>query len=337
MFGIKHKVQKVVMDRLMRLTGDRARLIAAAEAKMMRLAIEVTNICNANCSFCAYRYMERPKCVMSNDQFAHLLQRYAEYGGGELKFTPIVGDPLVDRDLICKIKMANEIPQIRYKYIYTNLIGLDQFDVTDLLLSGIDEIYISTTIGDRDMFKRIYGVDKYDLVMRNLKMLINENAKLGGKVGIHITLRCEKPYSHVYAGADYKEIKRLHRGKIWMLDDAYDNWTGAITEEDLPKGQRFRKLGKVVEPCSLFYKGLIILANGDVGACWCRDYDGKLIVGNIYESSLDDIWTGEKMKALRQNWYNGNMPKICRNCYQYTSLTDFLLSNKSRLPAEAPV
>jgi radical SAM protein with 4Fe4S-binding SPASM domain len=298
---------------------------------MMRLAIEVTNICNANCSFCAYRYMKRRKYILSDGQFKYFLERYKEYGGGELKLTPIVGDPLVDRNLINKIKMAKRAKEIRHLYMYTNLIGLGNFNIKDFLLSGIDEIDVSTCICSREMYKRIFGVDRYDTVMHNLQLLLEQNKKLGHKVKINISLRCEKPYRVVRSSPDYKYIINLYGRHLEILDDKYDNWTGLIKLDDLPRGQRFRKLKNMSEPCSLFYKGLIIFANGDVGACWCRDVEARLIVGNIYKDLLEDIWKGERLRLIRENWMEGYIPSVCRNCYQYTPLSEFLLANKRRI------
>ena len=36
------------------------------EYRFINFGVETTNICNANCSFCGYRYMQRPK----KEQFA---------------------------------------------------------------------------------------------------------------------------------------------------------------------------------------------------------------------------------------------------------------------------
>ena len=268
--------------------------------------------------------MKRRKYIISNEQFEYFLQQYVEYGGGELKFTPIVGDPLIDKDLIGKIKMAKRMKEITHLYMFTNLVGLGNFKIRDFLLSGIDEIYVSTCICNKEMYQRIFGVDRYDIVMRNLKTLIEQNKRLGYRVKINISLRCEKPYNIVRLSADYKHITNLCGRHPEILDDRYDNWAGLIELDDLPKGQKFRKIRNMSQPCSLLYEGLIILANGDVGACWCRDLEGELIVGNIYEDSLEDIWKGEKLGSIRENWLKGNAPLICRNCYQYSSLSDFL-------------
>ena len=157
--------------------------------------------------------------------------------------------------------------------------------------------------------------DKYEDVMFNLRELVEYNRKMGYGVKINIILRCDKPYDNVISSFYYRYFKDFYNCEPRIIEN-WDNWTGLIKKEDLPLGQDFRKIVDTSKPCSLFYKGLIILANGDVGACWCRDLEGMLIVGNIYQNTLEEIWQGDKMNKLREGWWSGQIPEICKNCLQ---------------------
>ena len=84
----------------------------------------------------------------------------AQYKIGNLNFTPTVGDPLVDTQLIPKIKRARNYKQIRDIFLYTNGILLDRIGYTNLLHSGLSRLAISTFIGSRDGYKKYYGNDK---------------------------------------------------------------------------------------------------------------------------------------------------------------------------------
>lgn len=227
--------------------------------------------------------------------------------------------------------MAKNKKEIKSIDFFTNLIALKNFTISELLMSGIDELQISTCIYNRQMYKRIFGVDQYDSVLNNLKSLLTENKKLNNRVHININQICEKPYSKIFLSKDYKYLSKLYGNPIPIRDDDYDNWTGFIKKKDLPKGQRFRKIKDMREPCSQFYNGVIVLANGDVDPCWCRDVDAQLVIGNIYENTLDNIWTGENLKKLRKNWWKGNFPEVCKNCSMYASLSEFLLENGNKI------
>ena len=299
------------------------RLKGVLEQHIKSLSMEVTSICNANCQFCGYKHQKRPKEIMSNALFRYSIGQYVDVGGGRLDLTPIVGDPLVDKGLVDKIRFAKQ-KEMTYVSLFTNLIGLGSFNLRDFLSSGIDEINISTCFGGRKMYARIFGVDRYDAVMHHLDSLLQENRRLGNRVRIIIHLKGDKPYRQMTSSPEYRRICKLYGRNICHIDDQYDNWTGLVEEDDLPKHHTFRKVQNISEPCSELYNGMIIFANGDVGVCWRRDLDAKLVLGNIHESSLKEMWRGERLHTIREKWVKGIPPVVCRRCYCYSPLSRYL-------------
>jgi len=64
------------LDRLFALARypfHRDYLIARLSSTMPWLSIETTNICNANCTFCAYQYQESTTGMMSMDLFHRII------------------------------------------------------------------------------------------------------------------------------------------------------------------------------------------------------------------------------------------------------------------------
>ena len=100
-------------------------------------------------------------------------------GCRELKFTPIIGDPFLDQGFIDKIRYAKSLNWFTNIYTYTNLIGLEQSKVDDFVTSGLTALTISTCLQNRNDFKRIYGVDKFDKVMSNIFALLESNKNTG--------------------------------------------------------------------------------------------------------------------------------------------------------------
>jgi hypothetical protein len=57
-----------------------------------------------------------------------------------------------------------------------------------------------------------------------------------------------------------------------------------------------------------------ILWNGDVTFC-CDDYNGELVVGNVKEKSLLEIYEGKEFKKIRYEMERGILSrKRCQNC-----------------------
>lgn len=301
-------------------SGIKKKLFQEIEKIPLKVAVEPTNICNANCSFCAYRYSTRKKAVMDSDVYKEVLKQIIDFGCRELKFTPIIGDPFTDLEFIQKIKYARLLNWFNVIYTYTNLIGLEPDKVDDFVTSGLTNLIISTCLQDRESFKRIFGVDKFDKVINNIITLLESNKKHGFPIDIAISLRHDKDFN-LANNTHYRKILKF-KPKVVVLNDNYDNWGGLIKLQDLPKGQLFRRERNKKDPCAQLYNGFIITSSGEVGICWCRDFNLDLKIGNIYQNNLREIWEGDKLRNLRKDWLEGKLPKLCINCLEYTSVLE---------------
>mgnify|MGYP001814709793 CR=1 FL=1 len=71
---------------------------------------------------------------------------------------------------------------------------------------------------------------------------------------------------------------------------------------------------KCYRPLTLMY----VTANGNVLPCCISpfatvDYD-SIILGNVFENSLEEIWTGSKYENFRKQHQTATPPKSCRGC-----------------------
>ncbi len=69
------------------------------------------------------------------------------------------------------------------------------------------------------------------------------------------------------------------------------------------------------KPCSGPFKYKFIAANGDVTVC-CLDTHKQLVIGNIAEATLDEIWDSEKAHQIRMAHINGDLSQypVCQKC-----------------------
>jgi radical SAM protein with 4Fe4S-binding SPASM domain len=67
--------------------------------------------------------------------------------------------------------------------------------------------------------------------------------------------------------------------------------------------------------CFYPWTSLNVTWNGDVVTC-CRDLDGKYNLGNILQSSIGEVWNGQKYLHLRDVILNQELQSIpsCRTC-----------------------
>ena len=78
-------------------------------------------------------------------------------------------------------------------------------------------------------------------------------------------------------------------------------------------------------PCTGPFKYKFIAANGDVTVC-CLDTEKQLVIGNIKENTLEEIWDSEKAHDIRLAHITGDLSKypVCQKCANLDSpqLTD---------------
>ena len=69
------------------------------------------------------------------------------------------------------------------------------------------------------------------------------------------------------------------------------------------------------DTCSYIFYSAVINADGSVSAC-CPDWEQKLIVGDVQEESLKNIWHSSRMNTLRRQHLEGKRcdNPVCVNC-----------------------
>lgn len=70
--------------------------------------------------------------------------------------------------------------------------------------------------------------------------------------------------------------------------------------------------------CAQAFKTLNIAANGDISPC-SVDWAHKVVMGNVRENTLPEIWNGEKFTTLRKRFLRGEVDDIeaCCDCGNY--------------------
>lgn len=287
------------------------------------LFFSVTNICNAKCSFCAYRLVKHPTGVMHFEVFRRAIDEYVALGGTQVSFTPTLGDPLIDPGLFDKIAYAVSLPGIRKAYFYSNGILLGRAEAFRRLVdSGLHEVHLSMTALDEAVFERVYGVDTYRQLTEGLDKLLSYNRERGEPLRIVIQFRSPWMPSRTTATEDYLRIvkPRLSARVTQKFMMTYDNWGGTIKQEDLEGVMRMRRVPRVKTlPCQRVFDAMI-LYDGSVRLCACRVKDTEfddLVVGKLGEAKLQEILEGPTARAVRESFGRKQLCSVCQGCSFY--------------------
>jgi sulfatase maturation enzyme AslB (radical SAM superfamily) len=279
------------LRRLLLLTGrDRAPRLPDI------VQIEATNICNARCTFCPRDDMKRRQGVMDMALFTKIVDECAVLGIGHVRMHNY-GEAFVDKKLPEKIAYAKSkrIPEVG---VITNgsLLGPDVARaVTE---AGLDAINISLDAAGKETFEATRLGLKYDKVIANVEGLVRIRRELGRNRPKLILSFVRQDNSaeeqafidHWSAVADKIHITELH------------NWAGTL-----------KRRAEVNFPCYRQWLTFTVLWDGRVSLC-CADLDGRVIVGDLNEQSIADVWNGDAYRRVRREQLESGGPAICRNC-----------------------
>ena len=285
------------------------------------LYIEGTNICNARCVFCAYPQMVRPKKTMALDHFKNVIDQYALMGGREVDLTPIVGDPFVDRFLFERLDYLDSLPGIRRFHFFTNAILMKPEDYPKLTAYG-SKLTVYNSFGGftRPVYHTVMGVDKFDEAVGAIRGLIETKRRSGSTLGIQVNLRVPAGDAK---GEFWDYLLSCAAEGLIVIDgiDAFDSWAGAIKEENLASaGLTARPMPIKRGPCHRLLTSPVVLADGRVNACACRDVEAELIIGDLKDQTLAQILSGDKLHDLIEQHDHGELPPVCQRCTYYDSL-----------------
>ncbi|MBI3548998.1 MAG: radical SAM protein [Elusimicrobia bacterium] len=296
-------------------------LFGPISARPNALYIEGTNICNARCVFCAYPQMERPKVVMSMDVFRSAIDQHLAMGSTEVDLTPIVGDPFVDRFLFERLDYLASKHEVQGYHFYSNVI-LMKPEVIERLVKYDERLSIFCSFGgfDRETYHRVMGVDKFDEAVTAIRGLIEAKVRTNSRIRVQVNLRT--PLGNPQ-GEFWDYLRSMRDRDVISIDsiEDFDNWGGDITDETLRGAGLVPKPPPVHRgPCHRLITSPVVLADGRVNACACRDVEATLIIGDLKKDSLKDILAGPKLREYLVRHERGDFPEACKTCTRYDSL-----------------
>lgn len=155
----------------------------------------ISEACNAKCEFC-YRdgktYDE--KKALSTKQFVSLINEFADLHGQNLDVSGGL-EPLLGRSIINVLKAGSD-RNLRVS-LYTNGIALNAPDMIGALLNII-RVRVSLNAYDRESYKKVMGVDKFDTVIANIRDFVKTKKDANSKVRIGTSFVVfEENYKHI--------------------------------------------------------------------------------------------------------------------------------------------
>ena len=253
-----------------------------------RIYIEITNICNLNCSFCPTT--NRIKKNMSIDEFKTIIERIHNYTNHI--YLHIKGEPLMHPNLDEILKICN-IYNINVNITTNARLLKNKIDIINN--NKIRQINISLhSFNDIEEIKELLKViDKINNTYISLRLWNNKENK---EVLELLSEYYNKPIEFIG--------KRVTLTKNIFLDkDILFDWPDIKKDIISNRGN-----------CLGTKSQIGILVDGTVVPC-CLDNDGIINLGNIFDNTLEDIVKSDRFKKIKNGFNNCILEEeLCKRC-----------------------
>jgi radical SAM protein with 4Fe4S-binding SPASM domain len=280
--------------------------------KFKKVYIEITNICNLKCNFCPKT--SRKLKFMDKESFEHIVKNIKPYT--DHVYFHLMGEPFLNKELEHFLEISKE-NQLKVN-ITTN--GTLINDIKDILLNSqaLRQVNISLhsfeaneeNIDFNEYINNIIDFVKEATESTNIicsLRLWNLDTKYSANNNMNIDIfkLLEQEFE---INCDLKECLK-EKNSFKLKNNVYISmgekfkWP-SLKEEEL--GERAF--------CYGLRDQIGILVNGTVVPC-CLDSEGSIPLGNIFESTLDEILNSKRAKDI----YNGfserkAVEELCKRC-----------------------
>lgn len=282
--------------------------------KFKKIYVEITNICNMSCSFCPK--IDRELEYISVDNFKKIIEKIK--GHTKSVYLHIKGEPLMHpqfeelveiasaNDFVVNVTTNGTLIAKKEKFILESQ-KIRQLNISLHSHSAEEpendfEKYISDIVAflkKSEEFKlpyaslRLWNIDEKS-TNDNVK---NENRKI------------LEPLEELFKLDEKLDHMKVVGKGIKLRDNVFMNFQSLFQWPDIES--EYRETEGI---CRGLSEHIGILVDGSVVPC-CLDSNGDAVLGNIFESSIDDIMNGKEANNIRDGFAEGRaVNELCIKC-----------------------
>jgi len=269
------------------------------------VSLELRNRCNLNCVMCYKKHHSQPEAQLDLDVLEKLMKECKENKLPSM-ILGLGSETLIyqDIDKAVDIIKKGEVMDI---FFGTNGVLLNDEIIEKIIKNKISRVEISVDAASSETYNKVRRVPVFEKVEENINKLVE--AKKIFKSDLPVIRLC-----FVVMDVNKHETQKF-----------IDKWKDKADYIDF---QRMVDFSKIDEPgevdreiiknsfCSAPFYSLNVWANGDVSPC-CTFYGRRLVIGNIHNKTLKEIWNGSEMKKIREQIETKKFNPICQKCLYF--------------------
>ena len=284
--------------------------------------VDPSSACNFKCEFCptghldlvrGANYRRRLLSLELFEKFVRDLEAFSR---------PIrvlrmnkIGEPLLNKHLPQMIRLAKDSGRVESIDLATNASLFTPELLEALIDAGLDRINISLEGMDAKQYKEHAKVDVDFPAMINAIRWLYEH-----KQDCEVTIKAPEDYLSKEQQAAFFDTfgnycDRIFLERLSPIWPEFDMETRVKNFIPLKSSGQYGQ--KIVEKqvCTYIFYAMALNADGTISAC-CPDWGQKLVIGDLRDTNLKEIWNSPTMHALRLQHLHGRRcdNSVCRDC-----------------------
>lgn len=258
--------------------------------------IEPTNMCNLRCVHCHHhnqKAITRPFGMMAMDMYKKIINEIAPL---KCSITlDVNGEPLLHPQIIEMVAYAKD--KGLYTSLLTNATRLTESVSQHLIDRGLDRIVFSFDGARKDVYESIRIRSAFEPALLHVLAFIKLNHERGHHTHVCMSIILQKR-TQMHIDEYRRYFSRLPVDKIFVSNLlTLSGGSGACDEIDMAQLQSGAAENWPV--CRVPWEDLSVNWDGEVSPC-PLDYNLAYSLGNIKDSSLQEMWNNEQLKQFRR-------------------------------------
>lgn len=224
------------------------------------------------------------------------------------------GEPLLNRRFADMVAYARKSGHVDYIDTTTNGTFITPERMAPIIEAGLDKINISVDGMNQEQYLRFTGF-KFDFpkFVENVKWLH------ANKGGMEISIKIPGELITEAQRQEFFDTFGDYCDRIFI-----ENFAPCWPEFDIEGHTGIKITGGIyqqeigdTDTCPYIFYGYSVNADGLVSSCFL-DWGRKLIIGDVRQQSMKEIWNSDRMNALRLQHLEGRRREngVCGNCGQ---------------------
>lgn len=285
----------------------------------LTVQIELVNRCNLTCIMCYTDNHKRDKATMTIATIDNLLNECRQnevpafvigMGSEALLYKNI-------REVVSKVREAG----VMDVFLGTNATLLTEKMSEFIVDQRVARVEISLDAATPETYLKIRRKNELPLVDANVRKLVEVKRRKGSTLPIIRLCFCVQP-ENVGERQMFEDKWRDYVDYIDFQEMVDFSSVNALIAKDYDNIPGLSEMQVADTHCAYPFNSLNVWANGDVTPC-CTFYGQALVLGNIADRNLKDIWQGKEIKRIRHELISGELNPACRVCLSQRDRENF--------------